>query len=83
VGRSGSGYVVDCFWSAWDAFRAASSYRESVERAVGFGEDTDTTAAVAGGLAGAYWGVEGIPADWLSEMRGRHIVEPLFARLLT
>jgi ADP-ribosylglycohydrolase len=80
--RSGSGYVVDCFWSAWDAFRAASSYRESVERAIGFGEDTDTTAAVAGGLAGAYWGVGGIPSDWLSGMRGRDIAEPLIDRLL-
>lgn len=80
--RTGSGYVVDGFWSAWDAFRAASSYRESVERAVGFGEDTDTTAAVAGGLAGAYWGVEGIPEEWLMGMRGRDIAEPLIARLI-
>jgi ADP-ribosylglycohydrolase len=80
-GRSGSGYVLDCFWSAWDAFHAAGSYRESVERAVCYGSDTDTTAAVAGGLAGVYWGVEGIPAGWLSGMRGREIVDPLVARL--
>jgi ADP-ribosylglycohydrolase len=80
--RSGSGYVVDCFWSAWDAFRAADSYRESIERAIGFGHDTDTTAAVAGGLAGAYWGIGGIPADWLSGMRGRDIAQPLIERLL-
>jgi ADP-ribosyl-[dinitrogen reductase] hydrolase len=79
--RSGSGYVVDCFWSAWDAFRTAGSYRETVERAVGFGNDTDTTAAVAGGLAGAYWGVDGIPPDWLGAMRGAGIVRPLIARL--
>jgi ADP-ribosylglycohydrolase len=80
--RSGSGYVVDCFWSAWDAFRTAGSYQETVERAVGFGQDTDTTAAVAGGLAGAYWGIGGIPAEWLSGMRGREIAEPLVSRLL-
>jgi ADP-ribosylglycohydrolase len=81
-GRSGSGYVVDCFFSAWDAFRAASSYRECVERAVGFGQDTDTTAAVAGGLAGAYWGVDGIPMRWLLGMRGGEIVKPLIVKLL-
>jgi ADP-ribosyl-[dinitrogen reductase] hydrolase len=81
-GRSGSGYVVDSFWSAWDAFRAASCYQECIERAVGFGLDTDTTAAVAGGLAGAYWGVGGIPAEWLGGMRGRDIVQPLVGRLL-
>jgi ADP-ribosyl-[dinitrogen reductase] hydrolase len=82
AGRSGSGYVVDCFWSAWDAFREADTYRRCVETAVGFGNDTDTTAAVAGGLAGAYWGVDGIPTEWLSAMRGRDIVEPLIARLI-
>lgn len=66
-----------------EAFRAASSYPESVERAVALGEDTDTTAAVAGGLAGVYRGVGGGPAvEWLTEMRGRDIVEPLIARLV-
>jgi ADP-ribosylglycohydrolase len=37
---------------------------------------------VAGGLAGAYWGLEGVPADWLSTMRGREIVDPLVVRLV-
>jgi ADP-ribosyl-[dinitrogen reductase] hydrolase len=82
-GRSGSGYVLDCFWSAWDAFRAADSYQESIERAIGFGNDTDTTGAVTGGLAGAYWGIGAIPTAWLSGMHGRDIVEPLVTRLLT
>ena len=81
AGRSGSGYVVDCLWSAWDAFRGADTYRRCIETAVGFGNDTDTTAAVAGGLAGAYWGVDGIPPDWLRDMRGASIVRPLIARL--
>jgi ADP-ribosylglycohydrolase len=80
--REGGGYVLDCFWSAWDAFRGAASYRDAVESAVGYGNDTDTTAAVAGGLAGLYWSIEGIPADWLRDMRGREIVDPLVARLV-
>lgn len=80
--RTGSGYVVDTFWSAWDAFARASSYEDAVKRAVAYGNDTDTTACVAGGLAGIYWGVSGIPGEWLITMRGRDIATPLIDRLL-
>jgi len=80
--RTGSGYVLDTFWSAWTAFSESQSYAETIERAIRFGADTDTTAAVAGGLAGIYWGRSGIPAEWLSGMRGQEIVEPLIARLV-
>ena len=79
----GSGYVVDTFWSAWTAFETARSYEECVRRAVAYGGDTDTTACVAGGLAGIYWGVSGIPGIWLVDMRGRGIVQPLVSELLT
>lgn len=79
--RSGSGFVIDAFWSAWDALAGAASYQETVERAIRYGNDTDTTACIAGGLAGLRWGVGGIPTDWLAGMRGREIVEPLVARL--
>ena len=80
-GRSGSGYVIDAFWSAWDALAGARDYRETIERAVRHGNDTDTTACIAGALAGLHWGVDAIPADWLRRMRGRDIVEPLVGRL--
>jgi len=78
--RAGRGAVWDSFWSAWDAFAGASSYKETIQRAIGYGNDTDTTAAIAGGLAGIYWGIDGIPSDWLAGMRGRSIVEPLINR---
>jgi ADP-ribosylglycohydrolase len=81
-GRSGRGYVVDSFWSAWDAFAGAKSYRDTIERAVRYGHDTDTTACIAGGLAGLRWGFEGIPLEWRGGMRGNAIVEPLIDRLL-
>jgi ADP-ribosyl-[dinitrogen reductase] hydrolase len=80
--RSGSGYVLDCFWSAYDSLSSSDSYGEAVTRAIKYGNDTDTTAAVAGGLAGVYWGVGGIPAEWLRGMRGREIVDPLVERLV-
>ena len=79
--RSGSGYVVNAFWSAWDALAGASDYRDTIERAIRYGNDTDTTACIAGGLAGLRWGIDGIPAEWLAGMRGRDIVDPLVARL--
>jgi ADP-ribosylglycohydrolase len=70
----GSGFVLDTFWGAWEAFAAASGYAEAVETAIRYGNDTDTTAAVAGGLAGIHWGVEGIPREWLEGLRGQDIV---------
>ncbi len=80
--RTGSGHVADAFWSAWDAASSARSYTDAVVRAVRFGNDTDTTAAIAGGLAGIRWGIAGIPHDWLAGMRGRVIVGELLDRLL-
>jgi ADP-ribosyl-[dinitrogen reductase] hydrolase len=81
-GRTGSGYVVDCFWSAWDAFSGGDSYRRVIERAISYGDDADTTACVAGGLAGIYWGRNAIPDEWLNAMRGRDVVEPILGKLL-
>lgn len=52
------------------------------DRLAGAGNDTDTTAAICGGLAGIYWGADGIPADWLRAMRGHEVVEPLIERLV-
>jgi ADP-ribosylglycohydrolase len=80
-GRAGRTFVVDSLWSAWDAFAAAHSYRDAVVRAVCYGNDTDTTASICGGLAGIYWGLDAIPAEWHSAMRGSSIVDPLIERL--
>ena len=79
--RTGSGYVVDCFWSAWDAFESSNSFENTIRRAISYGNDADTTAAVAGGLAGAYWGVGAIPPQWLSGMQGAAIVEGIVKKL--
>ena len=78
----GRGGALNAFWSAWTAFEGASSYRETIERAIRFGNDTDTTAAIAGGLAGIRWGLNGIPKEWLAGMRGGEIVAPLLDGLL-
>ncbi|MBQ3078234.1 MAG: ADP-ribosylglycohydrolase family protein, partial [Clostridia bacterium] len=73
----GSGYVVDCLESALWCLLNTESYRDCVLAAVNLGDDTDTTAAVAGGLAGLLYGSEGIPADWLAAILRRDGIEDL------
>src|SRR5690625_1709736 len=60
-----SGYVVDTLEAAIWCFLTTESYKECVLKAVNLGEDTDTVAAVAGGLAGLHYGYESIPEEWL------------------
>jgi ADP-ribosyl-[dinitrogen reductase] hydrolase len=57
----GSGYVVKSLEAALWAFHDAKDFREAALRAVNLGDDADTTGAVCGQLAGAYWGESGIP----------------------
>jgi ADP-ribosylglycohydrolase len=69
--RSG-GFVVDTLEAAMWCFLTTDSYREAVLKAVNLGEDTDTTAAVTGGLAGLYYGFgeSGIPQEWIGKLAG-------------
>ncbi|HUG30462.1 MAG TPA: ADP-ribosylglycohydrolase family protein [Candidatus Limnocylindria bacterium] len=78
----GRGGALNAFRSAWTALDGAKDYRETMERAIRFGHDTDTTAAIAGGLAGIRWGIDAIPAEWLGGMRGRDVAAPLVDRLV-
>jgi ADP-ribosylglycohydrolase/protein-tyrosine phosphatase len=82
TGRAGGGRVVDSFWSAWDAFAGQPDYRSTVVSAVRYGNDTDTTAAIAGGLAGVHWGMDAIPSDWLRGLRDRSIPRVIVDRLI-
>ena len=60
----GSGYVVESLEAALWAFNRSSSFREGCLLAVNLGHDADTTGAIFGQLAGAYYGVDGIPRAW-------------------
>lgn len=59
-----NGAVWPCLGSAVWALRTTGSYEDAVRAAVDLGGDTDTVAAVAGGLAGAVYGLDAIPAAW-------------------
>ncbi|RQP26019.1 ADP-ribosylglycohydrolase family protein [Piscinibacter terrae] len=78
---SGSGYVVDCLWSSVAAVLRTRNFEDCVRTAIGFGNDTDTTACVAGGWAGLLYGEEAIPLRWREQLRGKQLVEPLLQRL--
>lgn len=67
---TGSGYVVDCLHSAQLALNQ-SDFASVIRAAIRFGNDTDTTACVAGGIAGIYFGLSGIPAHWKAQLRGQ------------
>lgn len=60
----GSGYVVQTLEAALWAFERTGSYTEGLLQVVNLGDDADTTGAVYGQLAGAYYGLRAIPRDW-------------------
>ncbi len=71
-----SGYVVRTLEAALWCLLTTSDYEAAVLRAVNLGSDTDTTAAVCGGLAGLAYGIEGIPLRWVEKLvRLRDILE--------
>ena len=63
-GIRGTGYVTESLEAALWAFYKSSSFEEGCLLAVNLGRDADTTAAVFGQVAGAHYGVDGIPAAW-------------------
>jgi len=76
-----SGYVLHTLEAAIWCLLTTNSYKDAVLKAVNLGEDTDTTAAVAGGLAGLLYGKNDIPADWLEALARRDDIDNLAERL--
>ena len=79
---AGSGYVVDCLRSARWLVHHYSAYEDVARQAIRLGADTDTTACVAGGIAGLRDGVEAIPQRWRDALLGQDALTPLLDRLL-
>ncbi len=71
----GSGFVVKSLEAALWAFDRSTSFREGCLLATNLGDDADTTAAIFGQIAGAYYGVEGIPPDWFEKLTMRDLIE--------
>lgn len=63
-----SGFIVDTVQTVFDGFFNTDSFEDCLVRVVNRGGDADTTGALAGQLAGALYGIEGIPARWLKKL---------------
>ncbi|MEJ5103471.1 ADP-ribosylglycohydrolase family protein [Chryseobacterium sp. MYb328] len=77
----GSGYVLHSLEASLWCFLNSESYSEAVLKAVNLGEDTDTTGAITGGLAGIYYGFENIPQEWVNELVKKDDIEKLCEKL--
>ncbi|HYO30461.1 MAG TPA: ADP-ribosylglycohydrolase family protein [Thermomicrobiales bacterium] len=77
------GFVVETLRAAFWSVVHAGSAEEAIVAAVGFGDDADTTGAVAGALAGAHWGASALPDRWLTVLQPRHDLDAHAARLLS
>jgi ADP-ribosylglycohydrolase len=76
-----SGYVIDTLEASLWCLLTTDSYAEAVLKAVNLGEDTDTTGAVTGGLAGIYYGFDAIPPEWVDAIARREEIVALADRL--
>lgn len=78
----GTGYVVASLEAALWSFWATDSFEAAILKAVNLGDDADTTGAVCGQIAGAFYGVDGIPHEWLEKVVMREQIADLADRLL-
>ena len=77
----GTGYVVDALEAAVWSLVTTDSFEDSLLRAVNLGDDTDTVGAIAGGLAGLFYGYEAIPKDWLAVLQRREWIEEMISNI--
>ncbi|MBY0414006.1 MAG: ADP-ribosylglycohydrolase family protein, partial [Bdellovibrionales bacterium] len=78
---SGKGDALVCFEGAMWCFYHSKNYDEGVRLAVNLGDDTDTTAAIFGQLAGAFYGVQGISSKLLEDLWDKNLIEDLALKL--
>jgi ADP-ribosylglycohydrolase len=78
----GTGYVVRSLEAALWAFYRSTAFSEGCLRAVNLGDDADTTGAVYGQLAGAFYGEQEIPLKWMSCLARRPLLETMAERVL-
>jgi ADP-ribosyl-[dinitrogen reductase] hydrolase len=78
----GTGYCVQSLEAALWCFAQGKNFKETILLATNLGDDADTTAAIAGQLAGAYYGVNGIPQQWQEKLWQYGDIDSLARKLL-
>ena len=76
-----SGYVLHTLEASIWCLLTTNNFKDAVLKAVNLGEDTDTTAAVTGGLAGLIYEIDNIPKTWLNQLSKYDEIENLAERL--
>ena len=81
----GTGYVVESLEAALWCFYTTDSFKDAILQAANLGDDADTTAAICGQIAGAYYGANAIPTHWLEQLHQadeiRAIADKLYATI--
>ena len=77
----GSGYVVKSLEAALWAFHRSETFGDGCLKAVNLGNDADTTAAIYGQIAGAFYGMDGIPSGWREKLADRELISNFAADL--
>ena len=73
----GSGYVVETLEAVVWTLITTGSFEEALLKVVNLGQDTDTTGAIAGGLAALYYGFDAIPAEWIDAIQKKEWIGEL------
>lgn len=76
-----TGYVIYTLEASIWCLLTTNSYQDAVLKAVNLGNDTDTVAAVTGGLAGLYYGIENIPKEWIETLARNKDIKNLASRM--
>ena len=79
----GTGYVVESLEAALWCFDKTDNFEAAILKAANLGDDADTTAAICGQVAGAFYGESGIPQKWLDKLVMREEISMLADRLFT
>ena len=76
-----TGYVLSTLEASIWCFLNTDNYKDAVLKAVNLGGDTDTIAALTGGLAGMYYGYDNIPKEWLGQIASPHLINNLLDKI--
>lgn len=79
----GTGYVVDSLEASLWAFYHTDNFKDAILMAVNLGDDADTTGAITGQIAGAYYGLDGIPSGWVHDVAWSEHILNLATQLST
>ena len=77
-----SGFVIHSLNAALWAFYSTDNFKDAVLKATNLADDSDTVAAICGMIAGAYYGLDGIPKEWVKKLHRQEEIKKLAANLI-